>query len=475
MAEGRQTKARQQEQDTSDAMDNSMEVSQAGRCNSSGHLVINVTLPKSLSEKQEKITIKISPNAVGLQLFEEISEKLPNIEAKNVQLIHKAKKLNKDMTLAEQNVKNKGKVMLTLINEDKREQTFSESSIRKTAESLAKQDEDFEKPYLNVINHKGEIIEVPKEKRVVILTALILHEVGRSDMKKGNYEQALTFLHMAEHEFSKCDDAHLNSIDNCGVLNLDVIWCNLQLQKIQCFEKARERLEKAEEYFNNCFGKNQERLQELEDNSGRHRVLFLRLYVLWGVWFYYNKMEKEALENLDKADALLSKLQVDDVDVTDLTNQGFTTQEARLGLRATEGDIENAKLFIKKRRERPQLLRREAEERRDQPNMQMDIDNTEQAVPDWANQVSLPSAPAIVRTSQPPDESLPSVSTSSTSPPTGAQGSSENDDILKEILSQDSDDYINETLEEEELLIHDYKSRITQNASKNATMKEGRD
>ncbi|GCB79257.1 hypothetical protein scyTo_0018730, partial [Scyliorhinus torazame] len=394
--------------------------------------------------------------------------RLAGIKVKNMRLIFKGKELKMDQTLKEQNVKANVLIMLSLVNTYEREETHSLSRIRRGAELLAKQDEDFEKPYLKIVNHKGEIIEIPKEQHVMILTALILHEKGRSDMKKAKYKEALEFLKLAELEFRKCDQVQLNSIDNYGVLNLDACWCYLKLRDIEQLKDAKERLENAQRYFTNCFGENEERLQQLEDDSGRHKILFLRLYVLRGVYFYHRHMMKDALSDLTEAETQLDALRLDDFDVVCLANEGFTTREARFGLRATGGDIEKAKLYINKKRERARQQRSEADERREQLSR---TNNTAQAVTDvnrvaeQGNQVSSlntnPSRPVDTLT---PPGTL--TSPAPTSPPPGAPDNSENNVNLEDILSflhLDDDDYIDVTLEDEEALIQEYLAKLKNN------------
>ncbi|GCC29254.1 hypothetical protein chiPu_0007692 [Chiloscyllium punctatum] len=368
-------------------MDSGGGASQEAESNSSGNLLIRITVPKLGQEKERKIQITISPNATGLQFYNEISKELPNIDVENMELIYKGKFLDKC--------------------------------------------EDFEHPHLKIVNHKGEIIEVPEEKRVIILTALILHEAGKSDMKKGAYEQASAYLTLAELEFRNCDEVHLNSIDNYGVLCLDMVWCNFQLRKTEYLKNAREKLEKAQECFNKCFGENQERLRELQ------------------------------------AEILLDRLRLDDSDVADLVNQGFTIREARLALRATEGNIEDAKMCIRKRRERAQQQKREMDERRQRLSRQATESNTdvpeENRRPDQGNQNSLSNTKVLTA-----DENSSSASPAPSSPPTDAQGSSEDEDLLQEILAllpEDNDDYINVTLEDEEAVISSYKVLLTNKGS----------
>ncbi|XP_041040934.1 NEDD8 ultimate buster 1-like isoform X2 [Carcharodon carcharias] len=443
-----------------------MEVSQEEACSSSGNLVIWLQLPTPFRKGKRKIKITTSSNATGLQLCKEISKQLSNIEVETMTLICGGTILDMAKTLTEQGMKNNTNVMLRVINEVKRQQSNITSKIRKGAELLAKQDEDFQKPYLKIVNHKGEIIKVPEEKRVIILIALILHEVGRSNMKKENYEEALEFLNLAENEFGHCDEVQLSSIDNYGVLHLDVMWCNFKLQKIECLRDAESRLKDAQRYFKNCFGVNLERLEQLEDNSGRDKILHLRLYILLGVQFYHKQMEKDALRDLTKALKLLDELRLNDFDVVCLASEGFTVREARFGLRGTGGDFEKAKLHIEKKRERAQQQRREAEERREQPTRGAELNNTLQVVSGQANQVSPPNSNPLSSVDT-VTQSSPSVTSSPTFPTTDAESSSEDDEILKEILSllpEDDDDYIDTTLEDEEAIIHEYLAKINKNA-----------
>ncbi|XP_078279737.1 uncharacterized protein LOC144607046 [Rhinoraja longicauda] len=158
-------------------------------------------------------------------------------------------------------------VRFTQINEGERRQMDLTSRIMKGAEILAKRGEHFEEKYFNTTNHRVENIDLPEGEKVVFLTALILHEVARWNMKRKDYSQALMFLEHAENDFRQCSQELFNSVDNYGVLNLDITWCYLQLQDIQRLVEARDHLENAEKYFNRCFGKNQQRLNELEQQK----------------------------------------------------------------------------------------------------------------------------------------------------------------------------------------------------------------
>ncbi|XP_032899783.1 NEDD8 ultimate buster 1-like isoform X2 [Amblyraja radiata] len=436
---------------------------------SSEDLLLSIQLPQQPQGKEKKIKIKISGDATGSHLCDEIMNRLQNTKRENVQLIFKGKNLNLNKTLSEQNVKNKGVIRFTQINQGERRQMDLTSRIMKGAEILAKRGEHFEEKYLNTTNHRVENIDLAEGEKVVFLTALILHEVARWNMKRKDYRQALMFLEYAENYFRQCSQELFNSVDNYGALNLDITWCYLQLQDIQRLVEARERLENAEKYFNQCFGKNQQRLKELEDRSGRHRILFLRLQVLWGVWFFLNQKLDQSREGFCKAEELLDQLLVDDLSVTELVHQGCTTREARLGLRASDGNIEEAKSYIEEKRQQKAAAqrRRETLHRPIGEGHSDDTCSERNGTSDQINQVAQinsNSSPAAGSQLQPPNgETSSPSSTPATSASTGAQSNREDDEILREILTylpNDIDDYIDMSLEEEEVIVRQYKSNF---------------
>ncbi|XP_072110193.1 NEDD8 ultimate buster 1-like isoform X2 [Mobula birostris] len=390
-----------------------------------------------------------------------------------MQLIYKGKNINLDKTLGEQDVKDKGIVRFTQVNNEQRKHEALTSRIIKGAELLAKRDKDFEGKYFNAISHIREIVDLPESEKVGFLTALILHEVGRWNMKNSDYPQALHFLNHAEREFRQCKEELLNSVDNYGVLNLDITWCYLQLNSIQRHTEAGRRLEDAQAYFNRCFGENQHRLQEQKDKSGRHRILFLRLLVLWGVWFFHNNNLGQSKEDFGKAEKLLDQLSVDDLSVSTLVNEGYSTREARLALRAMDGNIEEAKSYIEEKRQEQRAVK----SKRQRLHRPSDIDNSDRGSPErngspeQINQEPPTSANSVPVAGSSLSASADGTSSSISEPtvlaPTGAQSDDEDDQILREILNylpNDIDDYIDLSLEDEEDIVYEYKTKMSDSA-----------
>jgi len=96
-----------------------------------------------------------------------------------------------------------------------------------------------------------------------------------------------------------------------------------------------------------------ERLLVIKGFTGNEKVLFMRLHLLQGVVRFHQNQRFEAKALLERAKLELSTLQVDDNSLCLLLEFGFTSTEARLGLRATNGNIEAAEeLIARKRKEK---------------------------------------------------------------------------------------------------------------------------
>lgn len=157
----------------------------------------------------------------------------------------------------------------------------------------------------------------------------------------------------------------LRSVDNYAVLQLDIVWCYRALEALSCLDDGRLRLQRAEECFIQCYGEQQQRLLMIKGNSGTEEVLFLRLYLLQSLMSYIEGNDAQARQQLSKVEALYSRLCPDSEKMNQLMTLGFSEREARLGLRACQGHVEEAANHISNRRqEREDLKQREQQKRR---------------------------------------------------------------------------------------------------------------
>lgn len=76
----------------------------------------------------------------------------------------------------------------------------------------------------------GNAIHLPPAERRSIMFALSLHEKGIAALKKKRYSEALVLFLEADCEYNNCNSTLLESVDNYGLLNLDIVWCYLCLR-----------------------------------------------------------------------------------------------------------------------------------------------------------------------------------------------------------------------------------------------------
>ncbi|XP_056219887.1 NEDD8 ultimate buster 1 isoform X3 [Seriola aureovittata] len=299
---------------------------------------------------------------------------------KYIKLILNGKTLCVDQRLDEQGVKNHSKMMVLKVSdaELKRQMSEEEQKKKEQNESLQRTQKGFQilserdgsedpdtTPFLEIADQKGNPLKIPHKERKALILAMGFHEKGRSLMKRKQYDNALCHLLQADQQFSKCDSALLTSVDNYAVLQLDIVWCYRALEALSCLDDGKSRLRRAEDCFLQCYGEQRERLRMIKGNTGREEVLFLRLYLLQSLLSYLEGNDGQAQQQLSKVESLFSRLCLDSEKMAQLMALGFSEREARLGLRACQGDLEAAANHISSRRqEQEELKQRERQKRR---------------------------------------------------------------------------------------------------------------
>ncbi|XP_036377396.1 NEDD8 ultimate buster 1 [Megalops cyprinoides] len=335
---------------------------------------LELSLPKELREdNKRKNYLETRLDVTAQDLINKIHEQYG---LKYIKLIVKGKTLTSGKRLDEQNVKHNAKVMVLKLSEPESMQMMKEEEERN--ESVKRTEKGFQilserdgsddpetTPFLEIADQKGNPLRIPPSEKKALILAMGFHEKGRGLMKKKNYETALCHLLQADQQFSKCGSVLLNTVDNYAVLQLDIVWCYRALGALSHLEDSKQRLQKAEACFLRCYGKQKERLLQIKGNTGREEVLFLRLYLLQSLLAYLEGDEKVATEKLNEVEDLYGRLSLDPNKMTDLMSLGYTEQEARLGLRACQGNINDAALHISQRRmEKEEMKQKEREKRR---------------------------------------------------------------------------------------------------------------
>ncbi|XP_012882695.1 PREDICTED: NEDD8 ultimate buster 1 isoform X2 [Dipodomys ordii] len=311
-----------------------------------GIATIEVFLPARL-RKDRKSLLETRLHVTGRDLRSKIAETF-GFQENYIKIVINKKQLQLGKSLEEQGVTHNVKAMVLELKqseedvrknfqveeEEQNEAELKEKRIQRMKrglEILAERAEMVDPetmPYLDIANQTGRSIRIPPSERKALMLAMGYHEKGRAFLKRKEYGIALPCLLDADRYFCECCRELLDTVDNYAVLQLDIVWCYFRLEQLECLDDAEKKLNLAQNCFKNCYGENHQRLVHI------------------------------------KASQLFKELYIDPSKVHNLLQLGFTAQEARLGLRACDGNVDHAATHISNRREELAQIRREEKEKK---------------------------------------------------------------------------------------------------------------
>lgn len=182
--------------------------------------------------------------------------------------------------------------------------------------------------------------------------ALLLYEKGRVQLKNEKFSDALILFLEADDELRACQSNLVQSVDNVALLNLDIVWCYLNLKSIMQLPDAENRLKICEENFKRSYGENLSRVQSVKGSSENEKSLIARLHLMQGILFFHQNRRHEAKAMMEMAEREIKHLMVDEASVAMLMEMGYSRTEAVTGLRSSFNSIEGAVNFILERRQK---------------------------------------------------------------------------------------------------------------------------
>ncbi|CAN7991543.1 unnamed protein product [Ixodes hexagonus] len=353
-------------------------------------LKVKIVNPQQKSTPRKDLElIEINLNESGQKLRELVASKCC-VDPAKIKLISAGKVIQDACSLKDQSVKNNGQLLalfLTVTAQESLERERKDLELNKMREDAAllssvDADDPDNRYYMQIADQTGKPITLPLEERKALGLAMVLHEKGRTAMKRREYSEALILFLEADKEFGHCNSELLKSVDNYALLCLDITWCYLCLESVNQLFDAEARLKACEVGFRRCYGENLERLTAIKA-SDKEAALYSRLYLLQGIVAFHQQQYPLARQYLERAASTIARLRVDDETLTQVMALGYSATEARLGLRSAGGNVNLAVQYILSQQEERKAQREKEREKKKQRRREKQLGKTQSG--EWVN------------------------------------------------------------------------------------------
>jgi len=343
------------------------------RFKESGIASFKLRCAKGLNSKVKKVDIELAK--LGSQLQDQVAS-LVSTPSNQLKIIIGGLVVKPDLTLASQGIKNNSTLMVVKVENSGDLAFVAEQQQRKMLEEtkadaarLSERKAGKDDYSLQVADQSGKSLELPPEEKKALIIAMSLHEKGRAALKRQDFAAALVLLLEADKEFSVCSSDLLRMVDNYAILSLDIGWCYLLLNSVSELPGAEERLRICEKKFKESYGEHMERVVVLKGSTGNEAALMMRLNLLQGIVAFHTGRDREARLLLQKCEVQMQMLAVSETDLMLIASMGYSIPEARLGLRASQGDTKLAVEHILRKREEKEEIRKKEEEEREREKL----------------------------------------------------------------------------------------------------------
>lgn len=288
-----------------------------------GTCVFRVKVVGNLNQNNIDKSIQVNISMTGNELKSFLIQNC-QLDCDKLKIICNGKVIKDNFPLFTQEIKNHSTLMVLCVYEkiiqNLKEETrdakmimdIKEAVSLLTSESMA-QDQQLSKD-IKLQNQNGYTLKLSENDQACLTMAMILHEKAKILIKKKKFFKALILLAEADKEFLTCQDKSLlQNVDNYALLNLDIIWCYLNIESLNDLKNAEERVKICEDGLKKCYGADLSRLMTIKsDMVNKYTPIFVRLNLLKAILKYHRGKKNEAREFLDLAMKEMKKIMVDD-------------------------------------------------------------------------------------------------------------------------------------------------------------------